>query len=56
MQVGAGAGAGGGARGKSLSNVVEQKFRYKDSEKFAGAIKKEKHVLAISRKMDWKLA
>ena len=33
-----------------------QNFRYRDNEKFAGAIKKEKHVLAIDRNMQWKLA
>ena len=52
--------ANAGNRGKSLGRLVEQlktqNFRYKDSEKFAGAIKKEKHVLAIDRKGDWRLA
>ena len=63
MIVGAGLGSSvpaSGNRGKSLGNVIEfqnkQKYRYKDHEKFAGAIKKEKHVLALDRKMEWKLA
>lgn len=46
----------GNNRGKSLGTVIEQQYRYKDNEKFGGAIKKEKHVLAIDRKMQWKLA
>ena len=44
------------ARGKSLGSVIEQQYRYKDNEKFAGGIKEGKHVLAIDRKMSWKLA
>ena len=36
--------------------MIEQQYRYNDKEKFAGAIKKEKHVLAIDRKLQWKLA
>lgn len=51
-----GAGRATGARGKSLGSVIEQQYRYNDKEKFAGAIKKEKHVLAIDRKLQWKLA
>ena len=35
---------------------MKQRYRYKDSEKFAGAIKKDKHVLAIDREHNWKLA
>ena len=35
---------------------LKQKYRYKDSEKFAGAIKKEKYVLAFEPNMTWKLA
>ena len=65
IQTGAGgaqAGASGssGARGKNYGQVIQQlqtqNFRYRDNEKFAGAIKKEKHVLSIDRNMEWALA
>ena len=49
-------GRAAGARGKSLGSVIEQQYRYKDNEKFAGGIKKDKHVLAIDRKKEWKVA
>ena len=56
----AGASGSSGARGKNYGRVIQQlqtqNFRYKDNEKFAGAIKKEKHVLAIDRNMEWTLA
>ena len=45
-----------GSRGKSLASVIEQKFRYKDNEKYAGAIKPKKYVLAIDRQNQWKVA
>ena len=56
MAVGGHAGRPAPNRGKSLGTVIEQQYRYKDNEKWAGAIKKEKHVLAIDRKLKWKLA
>jgi len=52
----AGSGRPGANRGKSLGSVIEQQYRYKDSEKFAGAIKRDKHILAIDRKLNWVLA
>ena len=55
-----GAPTGGNNRGKNYGRVIQQlatqNYRYRDNEKFAGAIKKEKHVLAIDRNMEWKLA
>ena len=35
---------------------MRQRYRYRDNEKFAGAIKKDKHVLALDRKGAWVLA
>ena len=35
---------------------MKQKFRYKENEKFSGAIKKDKYVLALDLNEDWKLA
>ena len=56
----AGASGSSGARGKNYGQVIQQlqtqNFRYRDNEKFAGAIKKEKHVLSIDRNMEWALA
>ena len=33
-----------------------QTYRYRDNEKYAGALKKDKHVLAYDRDNEWKLA
>ena len=44
-------------RGKSLESIMNQqmrqRYRYRDNEKFSGAIKKDKHVLALDRKGQW---
>ena len=58
--IGGGGGGKGAARGKSLGRVdalhKSQNYRFKDDEQFAGAIKEGKHVLALDRKLQWKLA
>ena len=49
------------ARAKNMEAVMEQqikqKYRYKDNEEFAGAIQRNKHVLALERDNEtWRLA
>ena len=52
--------ASGNSRGKNLGRLQEfhnmQTYRYRDNEKYAGALKKDKHVLAYDRDNEWKLA
>ena len=35
---------------------MRQRYRYRENQQFAGAIKKDKHVLALDRKLQWRLA
>ena len=49
------------ARAKNMEAVMEQqikqKYRYKDNEEFAGAIQRNKYVMALKRdNKSWRLA